>query len=167
MQQTTGQDGLSRSVWSKELANGDRAVGLLNRSDRRATITTSAQAVGLDEAPCYVARDLWNGTNWQTAGLISASVPSHGLAVFRISGGSPNNNRPFAVVSLSKNGETIAPGEEISQTLRFANYSPTAIDRAYVTFNSPNGWESEPVYDLNLKTIPLFSQTSRPTLLRR
>ncbi|WP_156184238.1 hypothetical protein [Halostagnicola sp. A56] len=53
-------------------------------------------------------------------------------------------NRPFAVVSLSKNGETIAPGEEISQTLRFANYSPTAIDRAYVTFNSPNGWESEP-----------------------
>ncbi|ELY99132.1 Alpha-galactosidase [Natrialba aegyptia DSM 13077] len=76
IQRTTGQDGLSRSVWAKKLANGDRAVGLLNRSDRRTTITTSAQEVGLDEASCYVARNLWNGTNWQTAGLIGATALS-------------------------------------------------------------------------------------------
>lgn len=143
IQRTTGQDGLSRSVWTKKLANGDRAVELLNCSDRRTTITTSAQEVGLDEASCYVARNLWNGTNWQTAGLISAAVPPHGLAVFRVSCGNSDNTKPLAIVLLSANEETVAPGEALSQTVRFTNYSSIAVNNVRTSFNSPGGWESE------------------------
>ncbi|WP_338041823.1 NEW3 domain-containing protein [Natrialba taiwanensis] len=134
---------MSRSVWAKKLANGDRAVGLLNRSDRRTTITTSAQEVGLDEASCYAARNLWNGTNWQTAGLIGATVPPHGLAVFRVSGGNSDNNKPLAILSLSADEETVAPGESLSQTVRFTNYSSIAVNNVRIVFNLPDEWKSE------------------------
>ncbi|QRV17475.1 alpha-galactosidase (plasmid) [Haloterrigena salifodinae] len=144
IQHIRGEDGLPRSVWAKTLANGDRAVGLLNRSDRRTTVTTSAQAVGLEAASCYVARDLWNGTDWQTAGLISASVPSHGLALYRVSSGSPDGTNPFATVSLGETEATVAPGESITRSLTFTNYSPMTIDSVHVTCDAPDGWESEP-----------------------
>ena len=72
-------------VWVKPLADGDCAVALLNRSDEPQQIATTAEQVGLPTAPRYLIRDLWHPPESQlTTGDISATVPGHGVAMYRI-----------------------------------------------------------------------------------
>lgn len=75
-------------VFAKPLADGSVAVGLLNRGGSPATITATAAQVGL-AGQSFALTDLWTGGTSSTSGQISASVPAHGVAVFRMTGGSP------------------------------------------------------------------------------
>ncbi len=72
-------------VLTKPLANGDRSVVLFNQTEKPATITTSAAQVGLHTGLDYMLVDLWNGTASDTTDVISAVVPAHGVAMYRIS----------------------------------------------------------------------------------
>ncbi|GIJ43799.1 alpha-galactosidase [Virgisporangium aliadipatigenens] len=74
-------------VFSRILSNGDRAVALFNENDTAQTIATTAARVGMNAAASYTVKDLWTGTSTTTTGALSATVPAHGTAVFRISGG--------------------------------------------------------------------------------
>ncbi|MER6089761.1 ricin-type beta-trefoil lectin domain protein [Streptomyces bluensis] len=83
-------------VFAKPLSDGSVAVGLFNRGEGAATVTTTTAQVGLSgarrppSAPgSFALTDLWTGGTSSTSGQISASVPAHGVAVFRVSGGSP------------------------------------------------------------------------------
>lgn len=71
-------------VLTKPLAGGDRAVLLFNETSTPAVITTSARKAGLPAAPAYVLRDLWRHAVTKTAGLISAEVPAHAVAMYRV-----------------------------------------------------------------------------------
>ncbi|MGI8417545.1 MAG: glycoside hydrolase family 27 protein, partial [Nakamurella sp.] len=53
-------------VWSKPLANGDRAVLLVNRGAGDLTVQTSTAQVGLPKAKSYAVRDLWTHTTTQS-----------------------------------------------------------------------------------------------------
>jgi alpha-galactosidase len=77
----------STQVWVKPLASGARAVALFNRGTASAQITTSAQAVGLPAASQYQLVDLWGGTTTSTSGTITATVPAHGVVLYRASTG--------------------------------------------------------------------------------
>jgi alpha-galactosidase len=70
----------------KPLANGDRAVALLNRGSSSETATTSASAIGFTGGSgcSYTVKDLWAGTSTSTTGAISATVASHDTAIFRV-----------------------------------------------------------------------------------
>jgi alpha-galactosidase len=72
-------------VYTKQLANGDRAVALFNETGATATISTTAAKVGLRAASSYTLKDLWSKASRTTAGTISASVPSHGTVLYRVS----------------------------------------------------------------------------------
>jgi len=76
-------DGLE--VWAKQLADGGRAVALLNRTGAEAKITASWTDLGYpDHVPAKV-RDLWAKKDLgETSGSFSASVPSHGVVMVRI-----------------------------------------------------------------------------------
>ncbi|MBG6137660.1 NPCBM/NEW2 domain-containing protein [Longispora fulva] len=74
-------------VYSKPLANGDRAVALLNETGASATVSTTAAAVGLGGASSYTLKDLWSKASRGTTGTISATVPSHGTVLYRVSKG--------------------------------------------------------------------------------
>ena len=76
----------TRRVLAKRLANGDVAVALFNQGGSSTTISTTAAAVG-KSGSSFTLRDLWTGATSTTSGAISASVPGHGTAVFRVSGG--------------------------------------------------------------------------------
>ncbi|MEO6089647.1 MAG: glycoside hydrolase family 27 protein, partial [Umezawaea sp.] len=76
----------TRRVIAKRLANGDVAVALLNQGSTTTTISTTASAIG-KTGNSFGLRDLWTGTASSTSGAISAGVPAHGTAVFRVSGG--------------------------------------------------------------------------------
>ncbi|MFJ3788693.1 NPCBM/NEW2 domain-containing protein [Kitasatospora sp. NPDC090091] len=76
-------------VMSKPLADGSRAVTLTNEGSYDATITTTAQTVGIGGASSYTVKDLWSKKSTTGDGTISATVPGHGTAMFRVTPGSP------------------------------------------------------------------------------
>ncbi|MET1072756.1 MAG: hypothetical protein ABWY11_08955 [Umezawaea sp.] len=74
-----------QEVWAKPMSDGSAAVVLLNRADTAATVSTTAAALGVADAPAYSVRDLWEHTTDSSAGAISAEVPAHGAVVYRVS----------------------------------------------------------------------------------
>ncbi|MEU5262132.1 ricin-type beta-trefoil lectin domain protein [Amycolatopsis sp. NPDC021455] len=75
-------------IFAKPLSDGSVAVGLLNRGGGTATISTTAAQVGLSGSS-FTLTDLWTGGTSTTSGAIAASVPAHGIAAYRVSGGTP------------------------------------------------------------------------------
>jgi alpha-galactosidase len=69
-------------VYRKALSNGDFAVALLNETGSTATVGTTTAAVGVSGGASL--KDLWSKQVRTTTGAISASVPSHGTVVYRV-----------------------------------------------------------------------------------
>ncbi len=76
-----------RDVLAKPLANGDVSVVLFNENSTAATISTTVSAIGKTGASSYTLTDLWSGATSTTTGTISASVPGHGVVMYRVAGG--------------------------------------------------------------------------------
>jgi alpha-galactosidase len=72
-------------VFAKPLTDGDVAVALFNEGDAPATMSTTAEQVGLDGAPPYTIDDLWSDHTFETADTVAANVPAHGTAMYRVS----------------------------------------------------------------------------------
>jgi alpha-galactosidase len=70
------------SVLVKPLSDGSVAVALLNAGDAPATLRTTTTALGLSGAA--VVRDPWSHTTTATTGSVTATVPAHGVALFRV-----------------------------------------------------------------------------------
>jgi alpha-galactosidase len=72
-------------VWSKQLADGGRAVALLNRSDKQASIAADWRDIGYPSTVSATVRDLWEHKDLaQHTGSFSAEVPSHGVVMLRV-----------------------------------------------------------------------------------
>ncbi|WP_333770739.1 ricin-type beta-trefoil lectin domain protein [Streptomyces sp. IBSBF 2435] len=72
-------------VLAKPLANGDRAVALLNRGTTATSAATTLAGVGFLGSGCTAtAKDLWTGTTTSSTGALSATVPAHGTAIYRV-----------------------------------------------------------------------------------
>jgi len=72
-------------VWSKQLADGGRAVALLNRSDKPATISADWQDIGYPAKISANVRDLWAHKDLGVkSASYSAEVPSHGVVMVTI-----------------------------------------------------------------------------------
>ena len=74
-------------VLKKPLSNGDVSVVLFNENASAATISTSASAVGLSGS-AFKLTNLWSNVVTSTSGAISATVPGHGVVMYRVSPGS-------------------------------------------------------------------------------
>jgi alpha-galactosidase len=81
------RDDGNTEVFAKQLSDGSVAVGLFNRGGGSATVSTTATQVGLSGSS-FTLTDLWTGATSSTTGQIAATVPAHGVAAFRVSGGS-------------------------------------------------------------------------------
>ncbi|MGA2738468.1 MAG: alpha-galactosidase [Bryobacteraceae bacterium] len=76
-------DGLE--VWAKQLADGGRAVALLNRTAAEANITLAWTDLGYPDHVTAKVRDLWAHKDLgEKAGSFSAPVPSHGVVMVRV-----------------------------------------------------------------------------------
>jgi alpha-galactosidase len=72
-------------VWARELHDGSRAVVLLNRGAREADIGVSWTSIGYPERIEASIRDLWAHEDLgRFARGYSARVPSHGVAMLRV-----------------------------------------------------------------------------------
>jgi alpha-galactosidase len=73
-------------TWVKPLADGDVAVGVVNLGAGAAQVTVKEGDLGLS-GKVKKARDLWAHTDVKFAdGVYSATVPSHGVLMLRVSG---------------------------------------------------------------------------------
>lgn len=87
-------------VLTKSLANGDRLVTVLNVGSTSGDLTVPWYRIGfqLPNGSNLKVRNLWTGKSTKVAasagGITALSVPSHGTAVFRISG---DGFKPFTV----------------------------------------------------------------------
>jgi alpha-galactosidase len=72
-------------VWSKQLADGGRAVALLNRSDKAATISADWRNIGYPATLPAAVRDLWAHKDLaRHTGSFSTEVPGHAVVMVRI-----------------------------------------------------------------------------------
>jgi len=72
-------------VWSKQLADGGRAVILLNRGKATANISASWSDIGYPDSLKANVRDLWAARDLGLlSGSYSADVPSHGVVMLRV-----------------------------------------------------------------------------------
>jgi alpha-galactosidase len=78
----TDHDGLW--VLTKPLVSGDPVIVLFNETNRQATISTTASAVGVAGAQGYLLTNLWSGAVTTTTADISAPVPPHGVVMLTV-----------------------------------------------------------------------------------
>jgi alpha-galactosidase len=90
-QDTLGQQGRrvkkdgDLEIWSKQLADGGRAVALLNRGKAAAQISVKWTDIGYPDTLSASVRDLWAKKDvGQKAGGYSAEVPSHGVVMIKV-----------------------------------------------------------------------------------
>ena len=98
-------------VLTKPLANGDVAVALFNETAATATIGTTASAVGLGGASSYTLKDLWSKATTTTSGALSASVPSHGTVMYRVTKGGTVSGTKYEAES---SGNTLTGGAKVA-----------------------------------------------------
>ena len=78
----------SGDVWVRRLANGDRAVALLNRGGLAAHHHDLRDGGGpRPRLGQYTLDDLWSDTRTESAGTIRATVPPGGAVLYRVSAG--------------------------------------------------------------------------------
>ena len=75
-----------QEIWVRELADGSKAVGLLNRANQEAEISVSWSDLGFHESPSHLkVRDLWAHQDIQASGnKYSRTVPGHGVVLLRV-----------------------------------------------------------------------------------
>ncbi|WP_030227925.1 NPCBM/NEW2 domain-containing protein [Streptomyces sp. NRRL WC-3626] len=143
-------------TWVKRLADGDRAVLLLNRGDSPATLTTSARSVGLS-GKRFALEDVWTDRVTESAGTISAAVPAHGAALFRVGRATGKPGVPHVVAGLPQvtdvGGDAVPAGvapvaaggdsAQVEVTVRNDGARPVFAPR--VELSVPDGWTVRPV----------------------
>jgi alpha-galactosidase len=107
-------------VLTKPLTGGDVAVTLFNENDSAATISTTAAAAGAPAGSSYRLDNLWSNDITSTTGAISATVPAHGVVMYRVSPGSGSSvggTSELAGASsgrcLDVNGGSTTPGAKV------------------------------------------------------
>ncbi|MFJ9746515.1 NPCBM/NEW2 domain-containing protein [Streptomyces chartreusis] len=146
----------TKETWVKRLANGDRAVVLLNRGDSPATLTTKASSVGLS-GDRFTLKNAWTNQVTESAGTISAAVPAHGAALFRVSRATGRPGVPHVVAGLPQvtkvGGDAVpagvapvvAGGDEARVEVTVRNDGARPVFSPRVELAVPAGWTARPV----------------------
>ncbi|MGH9620997.1 MAG: glycoside hydrolase family 27 protein [Bryobacteraceae bacterium] len=75
----------ARQVFTKKETNGDVIVGLFNTGNEAQTISVQRSALDFPTSGGgYLLNNLWTHKTTKTDGTISARVPSHGVALYRV-----------------------------------------------------------------------------------
>jgi alpha-galactosidase len=104
------QHDCSCDVWVRELADGSRAVLLLNRGPVARLVAADAEICGFP-ARGYTARDLWAGDTSVSHGPLTAALRSHEAALYRLAPITASPAATSARAYRASGGETIDSGD--------------------------------------------------------
>jgi alpha-galactosidase len=143
-------------TWVKRLQDGSRAVVLLNRGDSAKTLTTTASAVGLHGAR-FTLKNAWTNAVTESAGTISAAVPAHGTALFRVgparglpgvphvTAGIPQVTQVGTQVLPEGTAPVVAGGDEFRAEVAVRNDGLLPVFKPTVALAAPAGWTVTPI----------------------
>ncbi|WP_372350661.1 NPCBM/NEW2 domain-containing protein [Streptomyces sp. KL116D] len=153
-----------RWVVSKEMKDGSRAVALFNETGSAQRIATTARAVGLPAADAYVARDLWQHKNYNSAGTLAATVPAHGTVLLRVSADPKWASYPPAAELGLGDGVFMEPGGSAKVSSTFANLGRTAARDVSVSLTGPSGadWKVAAAGPTSAPTVPSGKSFATP-----
>jgi len=160
-------------VFAKKEANGDAIVGLFNTGDAAAAVSTTAAALGLPSSRQYRLTDLWSNATLQSGGGIGATVPPHGVALYRVT---PSRLPVIAQSATSFGISGLANGEVANQpftaTETFTNYGTTPVLNVKMGLTAPSGYSAKATSATHFGVIPggqtvhtTFTVDSPPTQL--
>ncbi len=130
----------TEQVFAKTEPNGNVIVGLFNTTTEPEVISTSAAALGMPAGTDYFLNDLWAHQITETAGVISANVPPHGVALYRVS---PDRNPILAPPNGTMNLtglSTVTGGQPATATETFTDNGDLAAKRVSLGLQAPSGW---------------------------
>ncbi|HEX6454019.1 MAG TPA: NEW3 domain-containing protein [Trebonia sp.] len=143
------QDGIDASrlvntateqVFAKTEKNGDVIAGLFNTSSQPQVISTTAATLGLPAGTDYLLDNLWTSHQTETTGVISAEVPPHGVALYRVSPlSNPTTAPPAATLGLSGLG-SLQAGQPATATVSFTDNGDLAALGVNLGLQAPSGW---------------------------
>ncbi|MBQ0905582.1 NPCBM/NEW2 domain-containing protein [Micromonospora sp. U21] len=143
-------------TWVKRLANGDRAVVLLNRGDSPKILTTKASSVGLSGAR-FTLKNAWTDQVTESAGTISAAVAAHGAALFRVGPARGLPGVPHVTAGLplvtqvggdpmpEGTAPVVAGGDEARVEVTVRNDGVLPVLAPQVTLAAPAAWTVRPL----------------------
>ncbi|MCQ4080382.1 NEW3 domain-containing protein [Streptomyces sp. RB6PN25] len=147
-------NGSTEQVFVKKESNGDAIVALFNTGSSTETISTTASAAGLSSAPSYLLNDLWSHKTTETAGTISATIPSHGVALYRATPASnPAAAPPSTTLSLSGLSE-VASGQTVTATESFTDNGREPAQGVRLALRLPAGWSATPSTPTTFAAVP-------------
>jgi alpha-galactosidase len=129
-------------VWAKPLAGGAVAVLMLNAGDTPARVSAPLRRLGLRRASRYVVRDLWTHRRAVSAGVLTAGVDRHGVAMFRVSPG--RTSRPLVAVATTGASAYLPAGAATRLTTTVTNDGPRTLHGLVVRAGAPAGWVVAP-----------------------
>jgi alpha-galactosidase len=119
-------------VLAKPLAGGDRAVSVLNRGSSPQTVSTTLSSIGLPGCTAS-AKDLWTGTTSTVTSTLTATIPAHGTAIWRLT---PAATCPKAVPT----GEIVGNGAKCTDVTGSNTTDGTATILYTCTGNPNQAW---------------------------
>ncbi|OXM84564.1 NPCBM/NEW2 domain-containing protein [Paenibacillus rigui] len=129
-------------IFVKPLANGDKAVALLNRGAQTTKISVAAKDVGLPVSEGYLVRDLWEHQSKGSLGTISADVPSHGTAMFRVSAAALADLPASLDIAPAASNVNLEAGKAVQYTITINNSGVKNVENTAVSLQVPNGWSA-------------------------
>ncbi|MGJ6980152.1 NPCBM/NEW2 domain-containing protein [Aestuariimicrobium soli] len=122
-------------TWVRPLADGSKAVLLLNRSSDTAEVSTTGSAVGIKGK--LTVRDVFTDTLTRSAGTLRATVPAHGATVLRVAPEASGSVAPRVV--LSADAVLAEAGGTVELPVALVNDAPQAADELALTVRTPEG----------------------------
>jgi alpha-galactosidase len=131
-----------REVWARPLADGSRAVVLFNRGVTARRISTTASQLGLPAAKDYTVRDLWAHDTTSSTGRITAFVPAHGAAMYRVT--PAGGNAVPALTTLSASPGLLPAGRPSKVTVSLETAGSQPLVDPELRVSAPDGWVVRP-----------------------
>ena len=143
----------TQQVFAKTEHNGNVIVGLFNLTTEPEVISTTASALGLPAGTYYFLNDLWNHQTTETAGVISANVPAHGVALYRIrTDKNPSEVPPNATLALT-GLSTVTAHQAVTATESFTDNGALPTREVKLDLDAPSGWSVKPTSPAKFEVV--------------
>jgi hypothetical protein len=128
-------------VFGKVEPNGDAVVGLFNTGDAAKAVSTTAAALGLANSRNYRLDDLWSHQSFDSVGGIGATVPPHGVVLYRVTPArGPVAAPPATSFGLTGFDSGAPAGRSFTATETFTNYGSTPVADIGLGLTPPAGY---------------------------
>ncbi|MEV6845062.1 NEW3 domain-containing protein [Actinoplanes sp. NPDC051411] len=129
----------NQQVFAKTEKNGDVIVGLFNTGGSTAVVSTTMPAKGR-----YLLDELWTHKRTSSGGAIAASVPAHGVALYRVRRGAAAVLAPPSTTVAVDGLSAVTAGKPTTATVSFTDNGFDPVQAARLSLTVPKGWKASP-----------------------